>query len=179
MTAFLCESATLPAHIEYLTLSHCWGRVPFLTLTEENIGQMKHSIPVDDLPKLFQDAMLTTLELGFNYLWIDSLCIIQNSPGSSDWLNESSKMDTVYRNSTCNIAATGFHDGQEGLLLPGDAREIFPPRVNFAHIWALDRYLNYYLLSVGDWGRDILSSPLLKRAWVCQEAIMVKISFCC
>jgi Heterokaryon incompatibility protein (HET) len=70
---------------------------------------------------VFQDAMLTNIELGFSYLWIDSLCIIQNSAGSSDWLSESSTMDRVYRKGICNLSATGFHDGQKGLFVPGDA----------------------------------------------------------
>jgi hypothetical protein len=96
-SALLCDSVDLHGHIEYLTLSHCWGQIPFLTLTEENISQMKCSIPMKELPQVFQDAMLTTMELGFSYLWIDSLCIIQNSPGSSDWLSESSTMDQAWQ----------------------------------------------------------------------------------
>jgi len=134
---------------------------------------MKHSIPIGQLPKVFQDALLITFELGFNYRWIDSLCIIQNSRMSSDWLRESSTMDRVYRNCVCNLAATGFHDGQEGLLLPGYSRELYPPIVDFAHLWNIPGPLSYHLLSETDWNQDIISSPLRKRALVCQEQIMV------
>jgi hypothetical protein len=97
--AQLCESLSLPSDTEYVTLSHCWGKSQFLTLLEENFQQMKVSIPITSIPQVFQDAMLVTIELGFQYIWIDSLCIIQNSKGGVDWFQESPTMDRIYCNS--------------------------------------------------------------------------------
>ena len=56
---------------------------------------------LEGMPALFQDAIITTWKLGIQYLWIDSLCIIQNS--KEDWEAESAKMGSVYRNAYCTI----------------------------------------------------------------------------
>ena len=55
-------------------------------------------------------------ELGYRYLWIDALCIIQDDP--QDWLEESTKMCTVYRNSCCTIAAHMSLGGNSGFIEP-------------------------------------------------------------
>jgi hypothetical protein len=53
-------------------------------------------------------------KLGFQYLWIDSLCIVQDSP--SDWDYASSQMATIYRNSFLTIAATRSTNGSGGFF---------------------------------------------------------------
>ncbi|KAI1373436.1 hypothetical protein F4677DRAFT_223159 [Hypoxylon crocopeplum] len=71
----------------YMTLSYCWGDSgTMLKLTRKNIDEwMKTGIPYTELPKTFQDAVRLSLFLGNDYLWIDSLCIIQrpNRPKTS------------------------------------------------------------------------------------------------
>ena len=64
---------------------------------------MRASFVVDNMPPLFQDAIVTTWKLGIQYLWIDSLCIIQDS--KDDWEIESAKMGAVYRNAYVTIVA--------------------------------------------------------------------------
>ncbi|KAK0713227.1 heterokaryon incompatibility protein-domain-containing protein, partial [Lasiosphaeria miniovina] len=97
----------------YMCLSHCWGgsKYPAKT-TSLTLEQNKESIPWDSLPKKFQDAIVFTRWLKVRYLWIDSLCIIQDS--GQDWL-ESVKMVDIYRNSFLTIASTS--DGG-GLFYP-------------------------------------------------------------
>lgn len=170
--AQLCESFSLSPDTEYLTLSHCWGTSQILNLTKENIEQMKVSIPIISLPQVFQDAMRTTIELGFNYLWIDSLCIIQNSDGGADWLQESPTMDRIYCNSVCNISATGFFDGQKGLFVRTDEREIFPPSIDCTR-FITDKDVGYSIMSTFDWTSEVWGGPLAARGWVFQEQIMV------
>jgi hypothetical protein len=75
---------------------------------------MMDNIDMDELPKTFQDAIVITRRLGARYLWIDSLCNIQDSV--EDWENESASMEHVYRNSMCNIAVTSGMDGSVGCL---------------------------------------------------------------
>ena len=58
----------------YLTLSHCWGRPPFTQMTSRNLDLLKQEIPWTWLSKSFQDAIIITHRLGFQYLWIDGLC---------------------------------------------------------------------------------------------------------
>ncbi len=110
----LCESVNIPrveTGVNYMTLSHCWGKISMTVLTTENLECMKHSILWSDLPKTFQHAILATQKLENEYLWIDSLCIIQNS---KDWEKEAITMQDVYSNSFLNIAATSAPDGRTG-----------------------------------------------------------------
>lgn len=62
----------------YATLSHCWGKIEILRLLLSNLAALKEGIDVHSLPKTFQDAIHVTRSLGLRYLWIDSLCIIQD-----------------------------------------------------------------------------------------------------
>lgn len=78
-----------------MTLSHCWGNEPehIQKLTMANYKDMTTTgISFAKLPKSFQDAIRLSRFLGVNYLWIDSLCIIQDSPGGQDWKEESKTM---------------------------------------------------------------------------------------
>ena len=59
--------------VPYLTLSHVWGDERFVTLTRDNVEQMKSSLRVSTLPQCFQDAIAMTRRLNVRYLWIDSL----------------------------------------------------------------------------------------------------------
>jgi Heterokaryon incompatibility protein (HET) len=172
--ARLCDGLTLSPDTDYLTLSHCWGTTSFFTLKEDNQEKLRHSIPTSQLPQVFQDAILITYELGYRYIWIDSLCIIQDSEGASDWLRESPTMDRVYGNSVCNLAATGFYSGQEGLFPLGCLSEILPPKVSIMPSGTQNPSSSYYIISAEEWNREILRAPLHKRGWVYQEQIMVR-----
>lgn len=98
----------------YITLSHTWGNIDILTTKIENLQRHKENIDLKDLPETFQDAVQVTRHLGVRYLWIDSLCIVQDDP--DDWARESSKMASIYGNSYLTIAATSAKDGSEGLF---------------------------------------------------------------
>jgi len=107
-----------PAHTlgPYITLSHCWGskeQHPLKT-TQENYGRHINGINYSELPKSFQDAVLVTGSLGVEYLWIDSLCIIQDS--TEDWQWECSRMSGVYSNSLLTIAAADAANSIAGFL---------------------------------------------------------------
>jgi hypothetical protein len=98
----------------YLTLSHCWGATQILKVTRSTLSKFQSGIEVSILPKTFQDAVEATRQLGERYIWIDSLCIIQDS--LSDWEEQSSKMDKIYMNGYCNLAATASSDSTGGLF---------------------------------------------------------------
>ncbi|KAI0895431.1 heterokaryon incompatibility protein-domain-containing protein [Annulohypoxylon nitens] len=103
------------AKLEYLTLSHCWGGADVLKLTTRNMNELKSAIPFTKLPQTFQDAVVITRQLGFQYLWIDSLCIIQDS--ELDWSSEAMIMGEIYANSTCTIAALTARSSSEGCFV--------------------------------------------------------------
>lgn len=96
----------------WVALSHCWGRTVQFVTTTKNISDMKRAIPFHDMPLSFQDAVAVTRKLGYRYLWIDSLCIIQDS--DTDWQFEATCMQRYYREAVITIntdLAAGDHEG--------------------------------------------------------------------
>jgi hypothetical protein len=132
-------------------------------LLDQNLLAMKHSIVLGELPQTFQDALAFTRELGMRYIWIDSLCIIQNS--EEDWQRESAQMCQIYSNSFCNLAATSARDGSEGLFRRRDTRllQSLPVRVGG---------MKHNVVDYDMWERQVEAAPLNRRAWVCQERIL-------
>jgi hypothetical protein len=80
----------------------------------DNIDKRMEGILFQDLPKTFKDAVVLTRALGIQYLWIDSLCIIQDSV--SDWAAELSQMADVYKHAALTIAASCSTDSYNGFL---------------------------------------------------------------
>lgn len=100
--------------LTYAVLSHCWGGSCPLTTTSVNIEDHFHRLPVDKLPLTFRDAIQASRALGYNYLWIDSLCIIQDS--REDWAIESVKMAGIYERADICISADAALDCHTGFL---------------------------------------------------------------
>jgi hypothetical protein len=98
----------------WLALSHCWGGSQPLTTTTGTLSARKTGIPLEEFPPLFKDAISVTRRLGHQYLWIDSLCIIQDS--KDDWLAESSKMGDIYKHSTLTLVTEGIKSCNESFF---------------------------------------------------------------
>jgi hypothetical protein len=81
---------------DYLTLSYCWGGASPLVLTTENSKTLMKRIEINQLPKTVGDAITVIIGLKYQYLWVDSLCILQDS--EDDWKDESAKMGHIYSN---------------------------------------------------------------------------------
>ena len=97
----------------YAALSHCWGTSQPLTTTRATLQERYAGITWGSLPRVFQDAISLTRNLGIEYIWIDSLCIIQGD--EMDWTRESSNMVATYSECYVNIAATSSL-GSDGSL---------------------------------------------------------------
>ncbi|KAI0101923.1 HET-domain-containing protein [Nemania sp. FL0031] len=115
----LVESSDLSPRngIKFAALSHVWGNQdssPPLRLLSSNIYQFKDGIKVSELPKNFVDAAQVCARLELRYLWIDSLCIIQNSLG--DWREQAALMHLVYRYALITIVATSATSCHGGFL---------------------------------------------------------------
>lgn len=78
------------------------------------IQERRHDIPWFSLPRTFQDAIVITRRLGVQYIWIDSLCIVQDD--GDDWRKEASKICDVYQNAWLNLAATKSFTCHDGLF---------------------------------------------------------------
>lgn len=101
---------------EYATLSHRWGKSSsaIRKLLKENIDQLTLSgVALSSLSQTFRDAVDLCERLGIRYIWIDSLCIIQDDP--QDWLQESTCMASTYANAFIGIFAGHAEDGDGGL----------------------------------------------------------------
>ena len=99
---------------KYVALSHCWGgELPLSTVTN-TLESRQAGIPFGEFPKSFQDAIVITKRLGFQYLWIDSLCIIQDS--KADWASEAARMGTVYKHAAITISANVAANCHAGIL---------------------------------------------------------------
>ncbi|KAF2639686.1 HET-domain-containing protein [Massarina eburnea CBS 473.64] len=97
-------------HAPCVALSYCWGSSAKTNIrtTTSTISNHLRSIPSSSLPLLFQDVILICRALKIRYLWIDSLCIVQDS--KDDWELESAKMVDIYSQSHLTIAASAFAD---------------------------------------------------------------------
>lgn len=172
MTIKLCQSSKLPRKIGYVTLSHCWGRESIYTLTSSNLKESYRSIQWDALPRVFQDAAEMALKLGFRYLWIDSLCIIQDS--QADWASESSNMGRIYKSAALNIAATGFYNGKNGLFVSRHPKAVLPLRLELSTLYVPDHNPmdSYFMMEKNQWDTQVVESPLNQRGWVFQERLL-------
>lgn len=99
----------------YACLSHCWGstRSKYMVY-KTNLSTNMVGIPVSELPKTFSDAIDISRALGIQYLWIDSLCIIQDS--QADWADHVEIMVSIYENSYITLAAGASSDDDGGFF---------------------------------------------------------------
>lgn len=101
-------------NIQYTVLSYCWGDVQGHKTTKARIKAYSKDIEWDTLPKTIQDAIEVTSQLGFSYVWIDSLCIVQDD--GDELQKEIAKMSSVYRNAVVTITASGAASASDGFL---------------------------------------------------------------
>jgi hypothetical protein len=153
--------------VPYTTLSHCWGKIDLLKLSNQTEGQLRAGVSNLVLPQTFQDAIQVSLTIGVNYLWIDFLCIYQDS--SSDWDKESGLMGAVYSNSVLNIAATSARDGNGGLF--SKRRLALYQGCRVQSLWT-DTTNREWLVQPATIERLLLDGPLLYRGWVIQERFL-------
>ena len=117
-------------------------------------------IDISTLPRNFQDAILVTRKLGIQYIWIDSLCIIQDD--LRDWEKEAKLMEQVFSSAYCTIAASSAKDSTVGFL---SAREPAP----FVRVPYTSKSCLFVCEAMDDFHRDVGVGELNTRAWVLQE----------
>lgn len=148
----------------WATLSHCWGKTVTIKLTLATYKERIQGISMAVLPENFRDAIIVTRVLGIRYLWIDSLCIIQDS--TEDWLQESAKMGEIYKNSLVTIAATNAKESTAGFL--GKRQTEVRCDLQYEHM-----KLPVYIRPRIEWyGFAEIVGPLNQRAWVLQERLL-------
>ncbi|KAI2470206.1 heterokaryon incompatibility protein-domain-containing protein, partial [Annulohypoxylon bovei var. microspora] len=157
----------------YATLSHCWGPGPpeeKLRLLKSTLDSLRRGLSVDVLPKTFQHSFEVIERLKVRYLWIDRLCIVQDS--AEDWRAEASIMQSVYSHGLLNIAALGAADDQAGCFFNRDPAVVAPTVVDLS---PQDGSIAMFYRVEAErkaWVKDFEGEPLLSRAWVLQERIL-------
>lgn len=155
------EDTIEPAKYKYIALSHVWAYTEPYKTTSENFLEHKDRVPWQGLSRALQQAVALALTLGYEFLWIDALCIIQDDP--SDKERELPRMSLIYGQAAVVFAAHGWDLGtdKEGLLAIKDKYHI-------------DDALVFCRLKMDH--SSLFSSPRdptswLGRAWCMQERI--------
>jgi Heterokaryon incompatibility protein (HET) len=101
----------------YAALTYCWGD-DMLEHSHRTVGSnLAHRmqrIKYSQLPRTIQDSFTIARKLGVDYLWVDALCIVQDS--NPDWHGESAKMGSIYKAAIFTIAADGSRDNDAGIF---------------------------------------------------------------
>lgn len=153
----------------YITLSYRWGSKDQPRLLSSNINTLCQGSLIKDLPKTFRDTIVVARTLGVRYLWIDALCIIQDS--QEDWERESASMGSVYANALCNIAASASDGPEGGLFRQRDAGSIRLGCVLAAPL-PDTRLQTYHLIDSVYSQRQLRCAPLFRRGWIFQERML-------
>ena len=153
---------------QYATLSHCWGTVAPLKLTKSSFPALRRGILISELPRTFADATTIVRSLHIRYLWVDSLCIFQDS--EDDWRREATKMCDVYSNGAINIAASGAGNSAEGCFSDRNPSSTAPCRVRVE--WTGEGPHDYFIQEQESMKWQLEKEPLLRRGWVVQERLL-------
>ncbi|CVL09042.1 uncharacterized protein FPRN_14576 [Fusarium proliferatum] len=129
-----------------------------------NFKDMKKSINANSLPVVFQQAIWIVRMLRIEYIWIDSLCIIQDS--QSDWELESLQMCDYYENSFLTISTATSPNSTIPFLGPRDTRW-WPAKPNLTNGSSSEDVYAQRITSEQE-----EEGMLFTRAWTWQEAAM-------
>lgn len=172
-TLRLRETALSGEIVDYVTLSHRWPSKLDCLLNSDTYKHLLRGVPLTSVPRTFRDAALMTHALGYQYIWIDALCIQQDS--RADWSRESATMASVYTHGAVNLAATYAIDSYGGLF--GQSKDLCDskPLIIQADWGDRSRLLQQYvLLSEDRWTQEVHHAELNSRGWVFQESILAR-----
>jgi hypothetical protein len=143
-----------------------------MKLTKSNLNAYMTELPIQSLPKTFQDAIMVAQEMDIPLLWIDSLCIIQDD--KSDWEIEAARMASIFHHSFLTISAAGGENCYHGLDV---IEPIEPTLVSRVPSTPTNNTGNSVVYVKRPWPKrcsiDLLKeSPIHKRGWVFQEMVL-------
>jgi hypothetical protein len=155
----------------YCALSYCWGTSRQVVLTASNEEDLSRSIELDILPKTIKDAIHVTRCLGIRYIWVDSLCIIQDGDSGKDWIYHSTQMSEIYSNCILNLSADRASTAQEGFLGQRAWPAIRPVfNDGILGLSTTQRKCVITFTNVADMA--LATEPLGSRAWVLSERML-------
>ncbi|TGZ81115.1 HET-domain-containing protein, partial [Ascodesmis nigricans] len=173
-----------PYH-QYAALSYVWGdpttnnsQATACSTTTNITDRMTEGLETRLLPATVRDAVKVTQELGVRWLWIDALCILQDS--KDDKIRELPKMRAIYRGAIFTIMAASANGSSEGFLgdrEPGNDK--YDPEIPFLVPYHNNNNEIHNKLKTGTiflspvWKQyDESQEPINSRAWCLQERIL-------
>ena len=170
--------------IEYATLSYCWGgSMPEFGKTKSGtLALHLESLELELLPRTFRDAIEIAQGLNIPFLWIDALCIVQDS--RYDWEEQAALMGAIYSGSMLTIAASVSNHCDGGcLIIQPELQNLGPEDVPESENLEgrtspaprlIDSGVNWALAGFGPdsrttWSKSFEGNPLLSRGWTLQE----------
>lgn len=118
----------IPADTIYAAVSYRWGTgKDVYMLTQKTEERMRRGVSTGILPKTILDTITIAHRLNLKYIWIDRLCILQDSP--EDWSREASRMALVYKHAFLTISASCASDEKQGCFRKRNEAGIQPLRL--------------------------------------------------
>lgn len=153
----------------WAALSYCWGGDSTFILKTTRLKDMLNGIPIEAFPATLRDAVMVTRSLGIRYIWIDALCILQDS--AEDWAAEAARMEYVYRGAKVTISAISSPGSGHGMLRK---RALPSLQCQLAcKTKESDVPVPLFLRSGSAlWDVSMKTSPLNTRGWTLQEALL-------
>ncbi|KAG7005722.1 hypothetical protein G7Y79_00018g045290 [Physcia stellaris] len=157
---------------KWAALSYCWGgKSSFVLNKDTSTGLFGGHIPLAEYPQTLQDAIIITRLLKIRYLWIDAICIMQDS--HDDWSAEAARMKDVYGGALITIAATCSRSTDDGIFKP---RKTSEPACSLE--WRIPDVLEPHTVFLRSssgghlWDTAMKSEPLNTRGWTLQESLL-------
>lgn len=179
----IVELVELPEHaVPYAALSHRWTEeTPTKSLLTSNLpGRKQNGMHIAELPQMMQDVVFVLRQLGIEYVWIDCLCIIQDS--KEDWKREAALMASIYANAELTVAASSCDKAKQSLFQdhsspPEPAVDV--AEINGQSVFIRRRKPHFTWLGIESTGiahplaqLPETEWPLLARGWVYQEQLL-------
>lgn len=162
------------APVHYVCLSYCWGEAqPYMTTTSR-LNAYLAGIDTAMIPETTLDAIRVAISMGYQYLWVDAFCIVQDR--GPDKVTELGKMASIFSGAACTICVMSAKTATDGFL-----RQAYPDGSGNQAIHT--RHADLYdgtsqapaaVLEVrSDFSDgDIFDSPIFERGWTFQEALL-------
>lgn len=163
MSLWNCNRSAGPC--EYAALSYCWGEEQPQKTVKDNLKKRVAGFSLSELPKTIRDAVEVTRRLKLQYIWVDSLCIIQDD--QDDKAQELGAMHRIYECAALLISAAMARDSEKGLF--GRAQR------------AKETYVVQYRCPDGQLGNVLFQNPsengatfesVHYRGWTMQEHLL-------
>jgi hypothetical protein len=154
----------------YVALSYVWGPQQSYVLTQASLSDMRKGLDLGKLPRTLSDAVVASHQLGFAYIWIDALCIIQDSP--DDKGRELPRMADTYRESALTIVVANAAAASEGFFrAPEPPRFLVDPfNVEFDSANGDDDSMSLTFAYRAPYKAS--ADPISSRAWTLQERVL-------